>query len=221
MKSNTSFKSRRQFIGTLAAGTGLLATSIPTIASPVTTAANQAEDWFKQVKGKHRIIYDAPEVHGGFPIIWSWVFLKTNNETGSPDTDLTALVVLRHNGIVMGMDDKLWAKYKLGEQFKVTDMTTNAPSLRNPFNVPTDGAFKMLGIDGIKALQARGVMFCVCDMALTVNSMMAAKGMNMTPEDVKKEWVAGLLPGVQVVPSGVWAVARAQEKGCSYCYAGG
>jgi intracellular sulfur oxidation DsrE/DsrF family protein len=30
-----------------------------------------------------------------------------------------------------------------------------------------------------------------------------------------------LLPGVQVVPSGVWAVGRAQEKGCGYCYAGG
>ena len=30
-----------------------------------------------------------------------------------------------------------------------------------------------------------------------------------------------LLPGVQIVPSGVWAIGRAQENGCAYCYAGG
>jgi intracellular sulfur oxidation DsrE/DsrF family protein len=38
--------------------------------------------------------------------------------------------------------------------------------------------------------------------------------------EVKKEWIAGLLPGIQVMPSGVWAVGRAQEHGCTYCYAG-
>jgi len=37
---------------------------------------------------------------------------------------------------------------------------------------------------------------------------------------VKADWVAGLMPGVQVVPSGVLAVSRAQEKGCNYCFAG-
>ena len=37
-------------------------------------------------------------------------------------------------------------------------------------------------------------MFCVCDLALTVYSGMVAKSMNLTPEEVKKDWVAGLLP---------------------------
>jgi intracellular sulfur oxidation DsrE/DsrF family protein len=64
-------------------------------------------------------------------------------------------------------------------------------------------------------------MFCVCDMALTVYSGMFAPNMNMKPEDVKKDWMSGLLPGIQSVPSGVWAISRAQEKGCAYCYAGG
>ena len=48
----------------------------------------------------------------------------------------------------------------------------------------------------------------------------AAKKMGLAPEAVKKDWVAGLLPGVQVVPSGVLGVARAQELGCVYCFAG-
>jgi len=70
-------------------------------------------------------------------------------------------------------------------------------------------------------LQNDGVMFCVCDMAMTVFSAVVAKGMNMDAAAVKKEWVAGVLPGIQVVPSGVWAVGRAQEHGCAYCFAGG
>ena len=42
--------------------------------------------------------------------------------------------------------------------------------------------------------------------------------MKMKAEDVMNDWKAGLLPGVQIVPSGVWAVGRAQEHGCQYCF---
>jgi intracellular sulfur oxidation DsrE/DsrF family protein len=218
---------RRAFIGKLAAtGIGLPAilSSISTQASPTTTdnvAADEADAWFKKVKGKHKIVYDASEPHNGFPIIWSWVFYQTNNQTGTPDSDLTAMVVLRHNAIPLAMEDRLWEKYKFGEMFHINDNNTKAAALRNPFYDPQGADFPMAAIEGIKKLQARGVLFCVCDMALTVYSGFAAQAMNLKPEDVKKDWVAGLLPGVQAVPSGVWAIGRAQEKGCAYCYAGG
>jgi intracellular sulfur oxidation DsrE/DsrF family protein len=44
--------------------------------------------------------------------------------------------------------------------------------------------------------------------------------MNMQAEEVKKDWVSGLIPGFNIVPSGVWAVNRAQEHGCAYCFVG-
>jgi intracellular sulfur oxidation DsrE/DsrF family protein len=225
MKISDSFSSRREFMQTLAIGTtGLVVGSAGELtAAPGTSSALgiQAEAWFKKVKGKHRIIYDATEPHDGFPVIWSWAFYKTNNDTGSPDSDLTAVVVLRHNAIPFAMEDRLWEKYKFGEMFKVKDLTTNAPAVRNPYWIPTDGPFKAFGIDGIKRLQERGVMFCVCDLALSIYSSVAAQGLGLNGEDVKKDWLSGMFPGVQPVPSGVWAVGRAQEKGCSYCYAGG
>ncbi len=220
--------SRRDFLGKLAFGSaaGMAAMMSPeelqaSLMTPDLTLVEGADDWFKKIKGKHKIVYDAPDPHDGFSITWSWVFYKTNNATGTPDDQLTAVVVLRHSAIPLAMDDKVWEKYKFGEMFKVKDGATGAPALRNPFNTPVDPRMVAMGIDGIKALTARGVMFCVCDMAMTVNSMGAAKTMNMTPEEVKKEWVAGLLPGIQIVPSGVWAIGRAQEHGCGYCFAGG
>jgi intracellular sulfur oxidation DsrE/DsrF family protein len=224
MKPIDYLPSRREFVGTLSASAATLLAGITTtsFAAPADNKlVADAEDWFKKVKGKHRIIYDAPEPHGGFPIIWSWAFYQTNNQTGSADNDLTAVVVLRHNGIPIAMEDKLWEKYKFGEVFKIDDNNTKAPAVRNPYYDPQGADFPLPGIDGVKKLQTRGAMFCVCDLALTVYSGFVAKSMNQNPEDVKKDWVAGLLPGVQVVPSGVWAVGRAQEKGCGYCYAGG
>lgn len=219
--------SRRKFIGKLAAATGvtagLSAMSLPMLAG--TTAVDSkvykdADVWFKKVKGSHRVVYDAPQPHDGFSFIWSWAFYNTNNQTGTQDNDMTAVVVLRHNAIPFAMEDKVWKKYKLGQAFKITDNTTGAAAERNPYYMPKDGDYPMPGIDGIKALQERGVMVCVCNLALTVDSAMVAQSMGLDPEVATQEWKAAVLPGIQVVPSGVWALGRAQENGCGYIFAG-
>jgi intracellular sulfur oxidation DsrE/DsrF family protein len=44
--------------------------------------------------------------------------------------------------------------------------------------------------------------------------------MGLPPDQVRQEWIAGLVPGVQLVPSGIVAVNGAQARGCAYCYAG-
>jgi len=224
---NDSKTPRRNFLEKLALGAGA-AVAIPTLLSPFDALASfnpavaaEADEWFKKVKGKHKIIFDATEPHNGFPVAWPFVFYKTNNATGTMDNDMTAVVVLRHSAIPLAMEDTAWEKYKFGDMFHINDSNTSAPAVKNIYATTSEPMFKMLGIDGIKGLMARGVMFCVCDVALTVYSGFAAKAINGNPDEVKKDWVNALIPGVQIVPSGVWAVGRAQEKGCAYCFAGG
>ena len=110
------------------------------------------------------------------------------------------------------------------EIFGVVDPRTKKATTKNPFWKPAQGDFKVPGLGpvpiGINELQDSGVMFCVCNMALIVYSAVAAEKMGLKAEDVLKEWTAGILPGIQNVPAGVWAVNRAQEKGCSYCFTG-
>jgi intracellular sulfur oxidation DsrE/DsrF family protein len=156
----------------------------------------------------------------------------TNEATGTPSKENTVVVILRHNAIPYAFEDRLWAKYNFGEVFKASEIGPafkaadykTAASVRNPFWKPKMGDFQVPGIGsvaiGINDLQEQGVMFCVCNAAITVYSTAISQGMNMSPEEVKKDWLAGLLPGIQVVPSGVWAVGRAQEHGCAYCFAG-
>lgn len=220
--------SRRGFIGTVAAGAAVIGLS--GLVSPLSAQAentpslSDAEAWFDKIKGKHRMVFDATRPHEILPFAWPRVFLLTNQKTGSDEKDCTAMVILRHDAIPYAMQDNLWKKYKFGEVFKADDPATKTAALRNPFSKPKPGDFKVPGIGpvaiGINELQASGVMFGVCDVALTVYSTVVAEGMKLNPEEVKKEWVAGIIPGIQIVPSGVWAINRAQERGCSYCFAG-
>jgi intracellular sulfur oxidation DsrE/DsrF family protein len=127
----------------------------------------------------------------------------------------------RHNAIPFAMEDRLWKKYNFGEVFKVTDNTTKKPAIRNPFYQPGEGDFPFPTIEGIQKMQARGAMFCVCNMALKVYSGVVAKASNLNPTEVYEDWKSGVHKDIQIVPSGVWAVGRAQENGFGYCYAGG
>jgi intracellular sulfur oxidation DsrE/DsrF family protein len=186
--------------------------------------AGEPDEWFKKIKGRHRIIFDVTKPNDVMPFAWPRVFLLTNQATGSMPADCSVVVVLRHNGIPYAFNSEIWAKYNFGTVFQADDPATKKPSVRNPFWKPAKGDFKVPGLGvvdiGINELQDSGVMFCVCDVAMTVFSAAVAEGMKMDPADVKKEWIAGLLPGIQVVPSGIWGVGRAQEHGCAYCFAG-
>ncbi len=222
---------RRGFLGTLAAGAAAM--GIATLAAPLALSAettnfpatmDDSDAWFNKVSGKHRIVFDATGPHEIFPFAWPRVYLMTNEKTGTPEKDSTAVVILRHGAIPYAMETSLWAKYKFGEVFKVDDPVTKAPSVRNAFWKPGPDDFKVPGLGsvpiGINQLQDSGVMFCVCNVALTVYSAALAQGMNLDASTVYKEFVAGVLPGIQIVPSGVWAVGRAQEHKCAYCFVG-
>ena len=231
---NNQINSRRKFIGTLAATAGLSGLASPVLAYSLmekgTTMVkhaveiNDADSWFDQVKGVHRVVYDAPQPNGIFTFAWPRIFLLTNEGTGTPEKDCSVVVVLRHDAIAYAMEHSLWPKYNFTALFHAPDPLTQKTSDRNPFWKPKPGTFEVPGIGevaiGIDQLQESGVMFCVCNAALTVYSGAAAQSMNLDPKAVYEEWLAGLLPNIQIVPSGVWALGRAQERGCAYIFAG-
>ena len=217
--------SRRKFIGALALGA--TASTISVLTNPIYANSklfsekkmNDADDWFKNVKGTHRIVYDGSTPHGGFPIIWNWAFYMTNNATGTKDEDMTAMTVLRHSAMPLALNDKMYKKYPIGEVFNIKKSDGTAYT-RKPYYEPQEGDFPLPGIDGVKRMQERGAMFCVCDLAAKVYSGKLAENMNLDPTEVYNDWVENTISGIQYVPSGVWALGRAQEVGCGYIFAG-
>lgn len=225
---------RRKFLGSIAAGAaaiGIASISHPLTAHANTLAGNEslsdpgdADKWFNKITGKHRIVFDVTQPKPGheamLPFAWPKVFLLTNAATGTPEKENSVVVILRHNAIPYSFEDRLWAKYKLGEFFNIMDDQTGQPAVRNRFWKPNPG-YSVPGVGpvpiGIDDLQQSGVMFCVCNMAITVISAALAGAQNLKHEEVMKDWLSGVLPGIQLVPSGVWAVGRAQEHKCAYC----
>jgi intracellular sulfur oxidation DsrE/DsrF family protein len=219
---------RRDFLGKLTGAAALF--SIASVVNPASAIAGtdmhsisgDPDEWFKSIKGKHRMVFDCTEPKSPFPFAWPKVFLMTNAATGSPANDCGVVVIFRHSAFPYALDDSLWAKYKFGETSKINDPITKSAAIANPFWNTKPDEFKIPGIGavelGMRDLQASGVMFCVCEVALTVNAAGVAEKMKIDPVAVKNEWTSGLLPGVQLVPSGVWAIGRAQEHGCAYCY---
>ncbi|MFC4874828.1 hypothetical protein [Negadavirga shengliensis] len=229
MKTNNN--SRRNFLETVVLGTavgGFSAFAGAVSAQPLSSAPaatpSDADEWFKKIKGKHRVVYDVTQPHGVFPFAWPRVFLLTNEATGTPENECNVVVVLRHDAIPYALENSLWPKYNFTEMFHAPDPMTGEPVSKNPFWKPAPGTFQFPGFGevaiGIDQLQASGVMFCVCNAALTVYSAAAAQAMNLDAGEVYQEWSDGLLPDIQVVPSGVWALGRAQEHGCAYIFAG-
>jgi len=209
---------RRGFLGQVtAAAMGLgVASLIPEAAGAGTSRAADAalEAWFAKMNGKHRAVFDAPEANNGFPVIWPKIYILTTEGTYAGEKT-TPMVILRHNALPLALQDNLWAKYKLGEQFNI--MAANVPATKSPYATITGLPIPGLGV--VELLKG-GVLIGACDVAMTVYSSAAAQKMNMKAEDVKAEWIAGMVPGVQLVPSGVMAVARAQELGAQYIFAG-
>lgn len=229
---------RRGFLG--AVTTGAASIGLAALFQPFQAQAapgfdpQDADAWFQKLKGKkHSIVFDTTEPHQIFPFAWPRVFLMTNAATGTPAKDCGVVVVLRHGAIPYAFQDHLWAKYKfseafagsgnLGPAFQAAD-AADAAQKRNPLWNTHPDDFKVPGIGsvpiGIKELQADGVMFCVCQAAMSVNAHAVGMKMGMDGDAIFKDWVAGLIPGIQMVPSGVWAVGRAQENGCKYCFVG-
>lgn len=223
---------RRDFLGQVTLGAVTLAAAsisaaVPVrdahasprlVNGPVATGAPFSDAWLSKLTGKHRQFFDATEPNDGFALVFAMNFLNLNHDTYNlTDQQLNAVVGLRHFAMPMALSDAMWARYKLGDAFKVTDPATKAPAVRNPF-LHADGlAFPN---SAIPTLVGRGVIFTVCNVALTVISGKMAPTANVSANVAKQEWTAALVPGMTLVPVGVMAVNLAQEHGCTYCYGG-
>jgi hypothetical protein len=211
---------RRGFLGSVAAGAGALlvgrwSNANAEIASVVEPPS---DDWIAKIKGKYRQVFDNTSANEGFGGAFPLNFINsTKDALKVTDKDISVVAVFRHFAFPLMLNDATWAKYHIGELINVKDPKTNAPATKNIFrdNIPL-----YPGVTYEKLITEHGVILVACNLALTVISGMAAPKAGVTPDQAKKDFNAGLIPGVALAASGVYAVNRAQTAGCTYCYGG-
>jgi hypothetical protein len=208
---------RRSFISTVAslAGLGVSGVSADQLPREQPAAATGGFDlaWLEEMKGKHKQLYDL----GGLaldvdprPLRFARNFLDTFREVYRLEfPDINTAVGISGPAFPMNASDRLWAKYKLGERSKIVDPMTRQPAVRNVFY--EDG-----GDISVKAIQTRGAVFWQCNVALGLVAQQLAAALQMPIAEVRADLVAGLNPGVRLMPSHVMALALAQEYGFTY-----
>jgi intracellular sulfur oxidation DsrE/DsrF family protein len=169
-----------------------------------------ADAWLDDLQGQHKNIFDCTSIENG-PVGWVFArnFLTAN--TGPiyqlKDTDLNAIVCVRHQSSVFGFNDAMWTKYRLGESQKVNE--GGVPAMKNP---QTNTA---------NELAKRGVIVAVCGLATSRIARAVAADAGKSAADVEADLKANLVtPTARVVAAGVVVTNRAQEKGFTYTYVG-
>jgi intracellular sulfur oxidation DsrE/DsrF family protein len=123
---------------------------------------------------------------------------------------------------VYAYTDPMWAKYRLGEFFKLSD-TAGAPVVSNVFvqrraqvdlRADPDAAAGMYQDTSIEMLQQRGLIILTCHTAVEEQAR-AIVSRGFAPASMNAAEVAGdilthLIPGTVVVPSMVAAIAVLQ-----------
>jgi hypothetical protein len=214
----TAAPARRSFFGRLAGAAAFGLAGLASRPSGAETAAAKHEgpDWPGKLKARHRQVVDAYEINSGRPLLFAHAFLATN----TAPNESAAIVILRSQALPIALNSEIWRKYKIGESFEIVDPATKEPAVHNPFLQPRPGALPTdeMAVDW---LLANGTLFGACNLALQGQSKHLAGVAGVSADDAAKEWAANLIPGITLLPSGVWGVNRAQEAGCTYCTGGG
>jgi hypothetical protein len=222
---------RRQFVGRVLGGAAAMAAA-PLL--PLTDAAAGAQgagtsprpqqatwdmSWVDRIVGEPRMVFDSPEISEGLGMSQVRSWMAGNAEVyGTRDDQMAAVLMIRHAGVPMVMGDAWWDKYELGKTYSVKDPTTGEDARRNPFiNYKEGDRFVTTWPDaGLDTLIGRGVIVLACHLALRNRASGFARRDGRPAADVYAEMRASLIPGVTVVPNGIFAVGRAQQAGCGF-----
>ena len=207
---------RRSFVSMLASLPGLAALGAPDEAAASVLPLGAADEfdmaWLDEMKGKHKQLYDlgSADLSADAAVLrFGRNFLDTARDTFKLQfPDVNTAVGISGPAFAMNASDRLWEKYRLGERSKIMDPATKQPAVRNVFLEGSDIS--------VKAMQARGTIFWQCNVALGGVARQLAAERKERFEDVRADLVAGLVPGVKLMPSHVLALALAQERGFTY-----
>lgn len=217
---------RREFLERIATGAMLATfpTSIDVLGafhSPASSVNAEEFDltWVNRVTGKYRAVFDVPEIDSGYGVWRTSLWVKQYMDVLKAGArDCSPVLVLRHHGIALAMTQAFWDTYGVAKENTVTHPVTQQGTDRNPAllsssrnEVPAD--FDDVALD---KYIGRGGIALACNLAFDDMIQLVSKKDGTTGDAARKTALAGLVPGVLLQPSGVFAALRAQDAGCKY-----
>jgi len=186
-------------------------------------ARHEQDNWFDELPGAHRVLFDtwtAARFSEGLMFAGN-IYRANRDGYGLTEKDLAVIICVRHNTAPFAFNDAMWAKYgvTMAERANgfVDPKTKQAPTsniyMTAGYGEEPANAAPLLG-----ALLTRGVRLAVCSLATRGAATAIAKKSGAKVDDVFKELTEHLVPNARMVPAGIVAVSRAQERGYTFSY---
>lgn len=201
---------RRTFLTTLTGVAGL--TSLGSAQAPRT---EWDLSWLDQLKGKHKQLFDVGnmDLSEDTPLRMPMNYLDAFRDLYHVEPpEVNVVIGIQRVAFPMNASDAIWDKYQLGERWKIDDPRTGKPATHNIFLGETSGGPGST----VRALQRRGVIFWQCNIALQAVTGQLARATGKPAPEIRAELLAGLNPGVKLVPAHTMLVGLVQERGFTY-----
>lgn len=225
---------RRSFLSRIVAGAGAFgaalggasiaqAQSAPAAGGAFQPARHAEDDWFDQTTAKHRSFYDTTSSDGfGQALFFARNYFVANASGYKlADADLAQVICARHQSTSFAFTDAMWVKYgaALSERSDhfVDPKTKQVPTTNVYMSGGYGDSLRNGGVT-IDQLAKRGVRLAVCSMATRAAAQVAAQKTGGNVDAIFKELTENLVPNGRMVPAGIVAVNRAQERGYSFVY---
>jgi hypothetical protein len=180
-------------------------------------ARHAADDWLDQLSGKHRLAFDTStpdKLEDAIQFAGNY-FSANKGGYGLENADLAVVIVMRHRSAPFAYNDAMWAKYgdTLSRRADFTDPKTKEALKVNYFTpAAAEAPARARGIGGLIGL---GVRFAICDLSTHAIAGLIARDHGITADAAYKEITSNLIGNGRLVPAGIVAVNRAQERGYS------
>lgn len=226
--SDTHDSSRRRFVenvGRLASGV-MLSAAVPEGAHAMLNPARSAApgdwdlSWLKNIAtGTDRAVFDWPSLGNPADSIVLQIATRYLENCAAiyaaGSYEPRVVLNIRTQAVPAALNDSLWARFKLGEEYGVKDPATNLPAVRNPFLYRAPSDVPGIVLPTLTDLLDAGAIVLVCDFALGHLAKRLATKENASADTVHRELRNGFVRSSYAVPSGIFGLARAQNAGCA------
>jgi intracellular sulfur oxidation DsrE/DsrF family protein len=228
-RQSPSSSERRSFFTRLNAGvTSLAAIAVGGVAMAQQKSATAArweparhekDDWFDQLPGKHRLVFDTTAYDRlGEAMLFANNFIRVNRaDYGLQSSDLAVVIVVRHRSTPFGYNDAMWAKYgtAIAARAGVEDPKTKMAPKINIFNSADYAELLNNRGNTWDSLFKQGLQLAVCATSTRGYATSIAQAVGGNADTIFNELTSNLVSNSRMVPAGIVAVNRAQERGYS------
>jgi hypothetical protein len=220
---------RREFLGWLSGTSAFAFLGTPAVfrsqtasgtAHPAPIDDRFDVSWADRVQGKFRAVFDSPEVSEGAALFRAMVWCDQYKAVyGTARTEMSPVLVVRHEAIHLAMNDEYWERFKIGKEVKLKTPEGKKWAEANPIRVTPPGTPEKWANYNLEHFMSEGGIVLACNLAFAEVVAKFKEQDRLEDAAARQRAVEHLVPGVILQPSGVFGVLRAEEAGCRYILA--